>query len=222
MRGPKRSRFKQVVIDHLLQVKARLLLAVLYVFGFILTGLLAPWPLKIIFDHVLLDRPLPPSLSFLGGMLQSGKVYSLVVISLAIVVIALLRGLFSYAQLSITSRTGYQLVDSLRRELFVHLQRLSLSFHNRARCGELLTKVTGDTNTLKDAFADSALAFTADLLTVIGMLGIMFALNWKLGLMALVPFPVLFFVLSYLYRKIKASAKRQRKKEGRIASQIAE
>ena len=65
------------------------------------------------------------------------------------------------------------------------------------------------------------LAFTADLLTVIGMLGIMFALNWKLGLMALVPFPVLFFVLSYLYRKIKASAKRQRKKEGRIASQIA-
>ena len=222
MRGPKRSRFKQVVIDHLLQVKARLLLAVLCVFGFILTGLLAPWPLKIIFDHVLLDNPLPPALSFLGGMLQSGRVRSLVVISLAILVIALLRGFFSYAQLSIMSRTGYQMVYSLRRELFVHLQRLSLSFHNRARCGELLTKVTGDTNTLKDAFADSALAGTADLLTVIGMFGIMFALNWKLSFMVMAPFPVLLYALSYRYRKVKASAKRQRKTEGKITSQITE
>src|SRR5437899_7841898 len=108
------------------------------------------------------------------------------------------------------------MVYSLRRELFGHLQRLSLSFHNRARCGELLTKVTGDTNTLEDTFADSALAFTADLLTVIGMFGIMFALNWKLSLVVLAPFPGLFYALSYLHRKIKASAKRQRKKEGKI------
>ena len=123
-------------------------------------------------------------------MLESGKTLSLIVISLAIVVIAVLRGLFSYFQLSITSRTGYQMVYSLRRELFVHLQRLSLSFHNRARCGELLTKVTGDTNTLKDAFPDLALAFAADLLTVIGMFGIMVALNWKLGLIVVAPFPI--------------------------------
>jgi ABC-type multidrug transport system fused ATPase/permease subunit len=38
---------------------------------------------------------------------------------------------------------GYQMVYALRRELFGHLQRLSLSLHHRARCGELLTKVTG-------------------------------------------------------------------------------
>ncbi len=155
-------------------------------------------------------------------MLESGKTLSLIVISLAIVVIAVLRGLFSYFQLSITSRTGYQMVYSLRRELFVHLQRLSLSFHNRARCGELLTKVTGDTNTLKDAFPDLALAFAADLLTVIGMFGIMCALSWKLGLIVLAPFPILFYAVLYRYRKVKASAKRQRKKEGRIASQITE
>ena len=217
-----RSRFKRVVVNHLLQAKARLLLASLCLLGFILTGLLAPWPLKIIFDHVLLDKPLPSSLSFLRAMLESGKTLSLIVISLAIVVIAVLRGLFSYFQLSITSRTGYQMVYSLRRELFVHLQRLSLSFHNRARCGELLTKVTGDTNTLKDAFPDLALAFAADLLTVIGMFGIMVALNWKLGLIVVAPFPILFYAVLYRYRTVKASAKRQRKKEGRIASQIAE
>src|SRR5207245_11492916 len=111
--------------------------------GFTVTGLLAPWPLKIIFDYVLLDQRLPPALSFLGGVLQHGKVPALALISLAIVLIALLKGLFSYAQLHITSRIGYQMVYSLWLQLFFHLQRLSLSFHHLARSGEVLINVTG-------------------------------------------------------------------------------
>jgi len=218
----RRSRFKQVVINQLLQVKASLFLAALCMLGFTVTGLLAPWPLKIIFDYVLLDQRLPPALSFLGGVLQHGKVPALALISLAIVLIALLKGLFSYAQLHITSRIGYQMVYSLRRQLFVHLQRLSLSFHNRARSGELLIKVTGDTNTLKDVFVESALAVVGYLLTFFGMFAVMFALNWNLSLIVLATLPVLFYTLSSLYRKIKTSAKRQRRSEGRMVSRISE
>src|SRR6266705_6103931 len=222
MRKRRRSRFKQVVINHLLQVKASLLLAALCMLGFTLTGLLAPWPLKIIFDYVLLDERLPSSLSFLGEVLQGGKFPALALISLAIVLIALLRGVFSYAQLYITSRVGYQLVYALRRELFVHLQSLSLSFHTRARVGELLSKLTGDTNNLKDVFAESALTVTGYLLTLIGMFAIMFAMNWRLSLIVLATFPILFWAGHHLYRKLKASAKRQRKHEGRIASRMGE
>src|SRR5437870_11896171 len=141
MRQPRRSRFKLVVINLLLQVKASLLLAALCMLGFTLTGLLAPWPLKIIFDYVLLDHRLPPSLSFLGSVLQHGKVPALALISLAIVLIALLKGLFSYAQLHITSRIGYLMDDALRPLLSVHLQRLSLSLHNRGRSWDLLIMV---------------------------------------------------------------------------------
>src|SRR5256712_9216488 len=222
MRQPRRSRFKQVVINHLLQVKASLLVAALCMLGFTLTGLLAPWPLKIIFDYVLLDHRLPPSLSLLGGVLQHGKVPALALISLAVVLIALLKGLFSYAQLHIPFRIGYQMVYSLRRQLFVHLQRLSLYFHNRARSGYLLIKVTGDTNALKDVFVESALAVVGYLLTLFGMFAVMFALNWNLSLIVLATFPVLFYALSYLYRKIKTSAKSQRRSEGRIAWRISE
>ncbi len=222
MQTRRRARFKQVVLGQLLHVKVELFLAALCVLGFTLTGLLAPWPLKIIFDQILLDKPLPSSLSILDGVLQSGKVPALVLISLAIVLIALLRGLFSYAQLYITSRIGYQMVYGLRRELFGHLQRLSLSFHKRARSGELLTKVTGDTNTLKDVFADAALTVTGHVLTLAGMFAIMFALNWELSLIVLATFPALFYALYYLFRKIKASAKSQRKQEGRVASRLNE
>lgn len=222
MQQKKHTRFKQVIISHLAQAKKNLFLAGLCMLGFTLTELMSPWPIKIIFDHVLLDKPFPAFLSFLGGILLEKKALFLVVVSLAIIFIALLRGLFSYFQLFITSRVGYQLVSCLRMELFAHLQRLSLSFHYRARTGELLTKVTTDTNTLRDVFAESGLTFIAQLLTLTGMFAVMSVMNWKLSLIVLSTFPVLFYALFSLYAKIKVSAKRQRKREGKIASRISE
>jgi ATP-binding cassette, subfamily B, bacterial len=222
MRKGPRTRFAQLICSHLRQMKGRLLLAALCVLGFSLTGLLAPWPLKIIFDHVLLDKPLPAYLGFLGVMLPSGKITTLLVISSPIILIALLRGVFSYAQLYIASRIGYELVYTLRRELFVHLQQLSLSFHHRSRSGELFAKVISDTNALRDVLANTALTFTADLLLLIGMFAIMFALNWRLTLIAVATLPVLTYALQYLYQKVKVSARTQRKKEGRVASRVSE
>src|SRR5256885_2091845 len=102
------------------------------------------------------------------------------------------------------------------RELFTHLQTLSLAFHNRARSGDLLTKIAGDTNTLKDVFADSILKFTSYVLTVVGMLAIMAAIDWKIGLIALATLPFLAYSLLHLYRKTKLSVKTQKRQEGKV------
>ncbi|MCI0664528.1 MAG: hypothetical protein L0220_25995 [Acidobacteria bacterium] len=143
-------------------------------------------------------------------------------LSLSIVVIAIVRGSFAYLQTFITSRIGYEMVYRLRRELFAHLQRLSLSYHARARTGELLTKVASDTTALKDVFAESALNFTSHLLTVVGMFIVMFLLNWKLSLIALATFPLICYSLFSFYRRIKTSARKQREREGIVASRIHE
>src|SRR5207253_3650016 len=68
----------------------------------------------------------------------------------------------------------------------------------------------------------SALAVVGYLLTFFGMFAVMFALNWNLSLIVLATLPVLFYTLSSLYRKIKTSAKRQRRSEGRMVSRISE
>src|SRR2546429_9116358 len=139
-----------------------------------------------------------------------------------ILVIALGSGLFSYAQIFITSSIGYRMVYALRRELFAHLQTLSLSFHNQSRSGDLLTKIAGDTNTLKDIFADSILKFATYALTVGGMFAVMFVLNWRIGLIAVATLPFLSYSLLHLYRKTKASVKKQRRQEGKVASRMSE
>lgn len=213
---------RQIIFRHLQRARGNLFFAAFCMLGLTLTDLLRPWPLKIIFDHILLDKPLPHYLSFLRETLQSGKVPALVAISFSILLIAVFRGALSYSQVYITSRIGNQLVYTLRRELFGHIQRLSLSFHNRARSGELLTKVAGDTATVKDVFADLALTNTSDLLTIVGVFAIMFALNWKLGFIVLATFPLLLANLFFRYRTAKASARRQRKTEEKIATRISQ
>src|SRR5438046_1139475 len=222
MKRRKQTRFHQIFLTHLRQVKARLMLAALCTVGVTATDLLKPWPLKMILDHAILDKPLPHFLGFLQGMVAGSKVMLVVEASCAIVLLAVLGGIFSYAQIFITSSLGYKMVYALRRELFAHLQGLSLSFHNHARSGDLMTRIAGDTNTLKDVFAESILKFSSQALEVLGMFAIMFALNWKVGLIPLATMPFLCFSLFHLYRKTKASVKQQKRREGKVASRRTE
>lgn len=221
---PKKPRtpFSRIVSAHLSRVRKDIFLACFCILGSTLTTLIVPWPMKLIFDNVLSDKALPALLMPFQGWLTTGSSHALFVLCGSMVGIALIRGFFAYYQLFLTSRIGYLLVYTLRGELFNHLQRLSLSFHHRTSSGELLSKLTSDTDTLKDVFADSALTFTTHVLTVTGMLIIMFNLNLELGLLVLISFPLLFLAIYFIYSRVKFSARNQRHNEGRLASRISE
>ena len=222
MSQDRRSRFNQIVLGHLREVRSDLSLGVLCILGSTAMALLAPWPLKLIFDHVLLSKPLPSALGWLAGLFSASHVMALAVLAASIVVISFGTGFFAYFQQFITSRVGYQIVHKLRGELFEHLQRLSLSFHNRARTGELMSKITTDTNTLKDVYAEYLLISFTHTLTVLGMFAVLLLLDWKLGLIVLSLFPVLFLALFHVVRRVKKSARKQRSNEGQLASRVGE
>lgn len=216
------TRFKTLIVQHLSANKWRLLLAGLCLLGATATQLLAPWPLKLVIDYVLLEQPLPPTLSFLESLFERGPGFSLLILSSSIAVIAILNGSLSYFQMYTTAKIGYQLVHIIRRELFSHLQRLPLSFHKQTSIGEILTKFSGDTSTLREAFTDWALTLVAHLLTFVGMLIIMLSLNWQLALVVVATIPTLLGVLWYLNRQIILSVRTQRKQEGQITSKMNE
>ena len=217
-----RTAFSRLVRLHLFSVRKDIFLARFCILGSTLTTLIVPWPMKLIFDYVLSDKSLPALLMPFQAVLGLGSTKVLLILCGSMIGIALVRGVFAYYQLFLTSRIGYLLVYTLRGELFNHLQRLSLSFHHRSRTGELINKLTSDTNNLKDVFADSALTFTTHLLTVTGMLIIMFNLNIELGLVVLISFPLLFLAIFFIYSRVKYSARNQRHNEGRLASRVSE
>jgi ABC-type multidrug transport system fused ATPase/permease subunit len=222
MPRPNRTRFRQFFLTHLAEAKGPLTIAALCTIVGILAELAKPWPLKLIIDHGLLHKELPHSLRLLQPLIVDSTVPFIIAACVSIVLISLVAGICSYFQTFITSSVGYRTVYALRRELFAHLQSLSLSYHTTARSGDLLTKIAGDTNTLKDWFADSLLKFTSQLLTVLGMLVILFTVDWRIGAIALATMPFLGYSLFHVYRKTKISVKTQKKQEGQVAARMGE
>jgi ABC-type multidrug transport system fused ATPase/permease subunit len=221
-RHPGRGRLLAIVRQCISGMRGSVVLALAGVLGVACADLLAPWPLKIIFDQVLLGKPLPESLGFLAPLLAQGAWIALAAMAAAMALIALALGSSAYLQSYLTAKVGHMIVYRLRGALFSHLQRLSLLFHHRARSGELVTKVAADTTLLRDVFADWAVRFAGHMVTFVAMLAVMLALNWRLTLVVLATLPLLFFVLYRLNRSIRSSARDQRKQEGRMASRLNE
>ncbi len=220
MRMP--PRFRRIVIDALAEMKLPLTVAALSLAGVMVTNLLAPWPLKIIFDHILLEKPLPELLAPVHTVLAHGQWFALCTMAGAICLIALFAAVFAYLQVFATAKVGHFITYRLRSELFAHLQRLSLGFHSDHRSGELITKVASDTNMLRDMFAEWSLTFVAHFLTLLAMLAVMFAINWRLALVVATSLPPLLAVIYFLNKRVKASVRAQRRYEGAMTSRLNE
>ena len=216
------SRVRTLVIACLKEQRLAVALAALGAIGFVLAELLAPWPLKVIFDHVLLAKPLPASLAVLGEVLAWGVWPALLSLAGAIAAVALASSALSYLQLYNSARVGHRITWRLRGELFSHLQRLSLAFHRSSRTGELLSKVASDTNLLRDMFSEWALTFVRNGITLVAMLAVMFMLNWQLAAAVALTLPPLWLVMQRLNRNIRDSARVQRRQEGQMASRLNE
>ena len=89
------GRLRQLVISHLSRMRGKLLVVAFSTVALMVGELLEPWPFKIIFDYVLLGRPLPHALAFLAPLLGWEKGISVLWISLAIVGLALLQAAWS-------------------------------------------------------------------------------------------------------------------------------
>lgn len=217
---------RTIVRQQLVQARWSLAAAGVCIGGSTLATLAAPWPLKLVFDQVLggaagtAAAVAPQTLGL--GWAGLSPTAALGLCCAALVVIALLGGLCGYGQQFITTRIGYEIVGRLRAALFDHVQRLSLDFHHRSRSGELMSKITSDTNTLRDIYAEFLLVATSHSLAVTGMAVVLLVLHWPLGLLATASFPVLFVLLHRRLSQVRARARQQRRHEGQLASQVGE
>lgn len=217
-----RGRVAEIVIGHLRQMRWMVAGAAIVSVAATVAALSRPWPLKIIFDHVLSDQPLPGWLGFLGPARDRGDTPLIAVLAITIVVIALLVATLEYVQTMIATRVGHRLVARIRAELFDHLQDLPLTFHQRARRGELITKAVSDTQKLKETFSEHAMRLVSNALTLVGILIVMALVNWRLTMIPLVSLPLLGGLYLYFQRHLKESVRVQRSEEGRLNTHLAE
>jgi subfamily B ATP-binding cassette protein MsbA len=185
--------------------------------------LLEPWPLKLVLDHVLAKKPMAAWLSSLvNSVFGQGSSAVLTFAAIAVIVIAAVGAISSYAENYLTVSVGQWIMHDLRRTVYHHIQRLSLAYYDRQQTGDLISRVTGDIDAIQDFISSALLGILVDILTLLGMLGVMFYLNWQFTLIALSVTPVLFTVVYTFTRGIKKASRQVRKKEGEIISTIQE
>lgn len=200
-----------------------LALGLLAVIGEGAANLLEPWPLKIVFDNVLKARPIHGWLNPLILSLAGTDKFAIIrFAALAALAVAVFGALCSYAEKSLTTSVGQWVMHDIRRSLYSHIQRLSLAFHDQKQIGDLISRVTSDIDSIQSFIASGLLGAMINSLTLIGMVVVMFYVNWRFTLIALSVVPILFLVVFRYTRRIKKASREVRKKEGEIVSVIQE
>ena len=183
--------------------------------------LLEPWPLKVIFDYVLGAKPMPGWLA----ELMPGDGQALAVLrmaAIAVIVIAVIGAISSYTEkflaTTVAKRVGYE----LRHMLYHHVQRLSLSFYEQRQTGDMVVRLTSDIDATEDLISSAALGIALNMLTLAGMMGVMFYLDWRFSLIGLSVAPFLFVIVYRFTRRIKKAARAVKQKESELASVVQE
>jgi subfamily B ATP-binding cassette protein MsbA len=185
------------------------------------TELAEPWPLKVIFDYVLGSKQ-PPA--WFAGWLDRGQ-DSLLLLNLAavaVVVIAVIGAAATFAEKYLSTTVAKRVGHDMRRMLYHHVQRLSLSFYEQRQTGDMVVRLTSDINAAEDFISSAVLGASLNVLTLAGMTGLMLYLDWRFSLIALSVTPVMFVVVYRLTRRIKSATRAVKQKESELASVVQE
>jgi ATP-binding cassette subfamily B protein len=195
----------------------------------ILSALCSPWPLKLILDHVVLGNPLPEKFAFLGRWLSpptEGGANNLELILaglvLAFILFQVLDSLFSYVHRVGMLSIGEMLVTDIREHVFAHLQRLSLSFHESARSGDLLYRLTADIHDIKALLVQVPQQFVYRLTMIVSHVGLMLLLEWRLALVAVGMIPILSYFQCRIGSDVRSATQNKKSKESDVTSLITE
>ena len=201
----------------------QLAFAFVAVLGETFSDVLEPWPIKIVIDNILQSKKLPGWLAgFVSEAFGQNKLAVLNFAVAAVAGIAVLGAISSYVEKYLTTSVSQWVTHDLRRTLYNHIQRLSLAEYDKTQTGDLISRVTSDINAVQDFINSALLGIIVNVLTLVGMAGVMFYINWRFTLIALSIAPALFAVVYYLTRRIKKASREVRKKESELVSVVQE
>lgn len=127
-----------------------------------------------------------------------------------------------YAQSFLMQWMGQRILSDLRLEIFTHLQSLQVQFFDRSPVGRLVTRVTTDVDALNELFTAGLVAIFGDIVLLVGIVGVLFWLNWRLALVTFAILPLLVMLTGWFKSKARDSFREVRVKIARINAFLQE
>jgi len=184
-----------------------------------LAVLAGPWPLTVVIDYAIARHAPPGWMARLVGSLPIDHSAAIAAIAaVAVVLFTVVRGAASYVDNYYTESVGQWVANDLRMRVYDHLERLSFSYYDTHQTGVLLSTLTEDVSTIQDFISSSTLGIVVDLMTIIGMLGLMFWLNWRFTLLIVAVTPLLLLWVTRFKRVVKQATREVRRRESEVVS----
>jgi ABC-type multidrug transport system fused ATPase/permease subunit len=184
-------------------------------------SLAAPWPLKVILDNVVGTHKAPQWLApFQSSLFGHSKMQLAALAGIITVLIAALGAVASYIDNYYTESVGQWVAHDLRMRVYDHLQHLSLGYYDSHQTGALLSTITDDIKTIQGFASSSTLDILVDLLTIVGMLGIMLWLEFDFALVAVAVSPFLLLFVARLNRAVKRATHEVRHHQSDIVAVV--
>ena len=173
-----------------------------------------PWPLALIVDRLLAERTRPFDL-------EAGDVRLLIAVAALVMLIAVAEALAQYGADLWLQRAGERIAHEMRVDVYGHLQRLSLGYHQQRQKGDLLTHVTGDVDDMGELFSQTLGEIVQAGLLAAGLTLVLLVLDPVLALVSLVATPLLVGISFVYRRRVRSLARERRAQDGQIASMAA-
>ena len=167
----------------------RLLVSVICMLFVSASNLIVPWIIKDMVDDVLMAK----------------NVQMLYAIIVAILVIFVIRGLTTFGHRYLMGYIGQRVITDLRARLFAHLQKLSISYYDKRRTGEIMSNLTNDIQALQTAIVDNFITLVQESAIFLGSFASMIYLQWKLTALCLVIVPLVSFTIKFFGKKLHSS-----------------
>jgi ATP-binding cassette subfamily B protein len=174
---------------------------------------------------VAVDRYLAPVKSMNSGLrnwLSPHPLHGIAQISAIYFSLLVLTFAFEFLQTYFMQWTGQKVMFDLRSQIFRHLQRMHVAFYDKNPVGRLVTRVTTDVDALNEMFTSGVVSIFEDLFVLVGILGIMLCMNWKLALITFAVLPFIVVATKIFRDKVRDSYRRIRIAIARINSYLQE
>jgi len=175
-----------------------------------LLAYLAPYKLVVAVSLVLVL--LASALKLVGPILTkvaiddyiaAGDLGGLNLVALVYVAALMAQFVISYFQIYIMNMAGQRVMADMRREIFSHLQRLHPAYFDKNPVGRLVTRVTTDVDALNELFTSGVVTIFGDIFMLVGIMGVLIYLDWRVALVTFAVLPALFAVTMVFKRRVR-------------------
>jgi ATP-binding cassette subfamily B protein len=137
--------------------------------------------------------------------INSGELLGLARIALIMLGVFILGGLASIIHGIIMVGVGQRLIADVRAELFTHLQALSMAYHDQHKVGDLMSRVTNDSEAINQVLSNGLITFITNILMLGGIMISMFLLNWQLAIGTLILLPLMVYITTLVTRRSRVA-----------------